>query len=397
MTAENITVEEEPVAEVTSADELEPLRDVKFENPIAELEKLLAHSRRAFLVGAGCSKCAGLPLMESLTDEVLRTLPEGEMPHKILGALQKDFDGASGCNIEDYMSELVDLISIADRKVFRGANTPTVALADLSCSVPELSTALDAIKAGIEKCLSSGSIDISHHRRFIRTVHGTLLSGKSIPSHPVDYFTLNYDTLLEDALALERISLVDGFIGGATGWWEPGLYAQAEVLARVFKVHGSIDWCLVGDDPRPCRIRDSLQIDGDVERVMIWPAATKYREAQRDPYAQIIAFMRTVLQPAANSEVMLGICGYAFGDSHINIELDRALRESEKRLTVVVFTSTDEPQGKLKDWFEDHNVRDQVRIHANRGFFHGDDVITSKTDLPWWKFEIVSRLLGGER
>jgi len=130
---------------------------------------------------------------------------------------------------------------------------------------------------------------------------------------------------------------------------------------------------------------------------MIWPAATKYRETQRDPYAQMISMMRAILRPSKNSEAILTICGYRFGDSHINLELDRALRESEQRLTIVAFTSDDEPKGQLEEWTKDPMVQDQVRIYAKRGFFHGNEQIKSKKDLPWWKFETITRLLGGER
>lgn len=397
MTTPDKKADAAPVAATALADELDALRADKFEEPIAELEKLLAQSRRAFLIGAGCSRCAGLPLMEGLTAVVLKGLPEKETPHTVLSALQEDFAGAKGCNIEDYMSELVDLISIAERKSFRGATSSAVRVGGASFSVEELRTALESIKVGIATCLNGDGLDVSHHRRFIRSMHGTMLSGKALAAHPVDYFTLNYDTLLEDALALERVPLSDGFIGGATGWWEDGLYARGDALAKVFKIHGSIDWCLMDSDPRPCRLRNSLSIEGDIERVMIWPAATKYRETQRDPYAQLLGYLRRALRPAANSEVMLGICGYAFGDAHINLELDRALRESEKRLTVVCFTNEDAPKGQLAAWFHDPSIREQVRIHANRGFYHADTVVTSDVDLSWWKFEVLARLLGGER
>jgi len=51
----------------------------------------------------------------------------------------------------------------------------------------------------------------------------------------------------------------------------------------------------------------------------------------------------------------------------------------------------------LKQWTEDATVKDQVLIYARRGFFHGADVAPSDKDLPWWKFENLTRLLGGER
>jgi hypothetical protein len=106
---------------------------------------------------------------------------------------------------------------------------------------------------------------------------------------------------------------------------------------------------------------------------------------------------REILHPIDGSQRVLAICGYGFGDSHINIELDRGLKDSAGRLTIVAFSSSEKVDGKLKNWHEDASVRDQVLIYGRRGFWHGDDITTTETDLPWWKFENVTRLLGGER
>src|SRR5690606_11634629 len=35
----------------------------------------------------------------------------------------------------------------------------------------------------------------------------------------LSFFTTNYDTLLEDALAFEKYRVIDGFSGGAVGYW----------------------------------------------------------------------------------------------------------------------------------------------------------------------------------
>lgn len=129
---------------------------------------------------------------------------------------------------------------------------------------------------------------------------------------------------------------------------------------------------------------------------MIWPAATKYRETQRDPYAQLVSLMRRSLRPDAN-EIVVCICGYAFADEHINFELDRALRESNGRLTFVVFTSDNEPSGQLKLWNDDQHVTERVRIHANRGFYHAQTAFTSTHDLLWWRFEVLTHILAGNR
>ena len=91
------------------------------------------------------------------------------------------------------------------------------------------------------------------------------------------------------------------------------------------------------------------------------------------------------------------VCGYSFGDAHINIEIERALQDSDGRLTVVAFTSQNGPSGDLAKWQEDPEICDQLLIFAKGGFFHGQRKEQSEHDLPWWKFETVTSLLEGQR
>lgn len=388
---------ESPSAPTSPGDELAALREEPFAEHVVELTKLLSQSKRAFIIGAGCSKCAGLPLMEELTQQVLDALNKEGEAHAVLAGLQKHFEGSADCTIEDYMSELVDHIAIAERRKLRSATAANASISAIDYSPVELAKALIEIKNSIADVIRSANATISVHRQFVRVIHQVLQSGKAGPPARVDYYTLNYDTLFEDALSLERIPVADGFNGGATGWWDARAYEDVSAQARILKVHGSIDWCLWDSDVLPRRVRQGLDVGGTREPVLIWPASTKYREAQRDPFAQIIEAMRRGLRPTSDTQVVLTICGYSFSDAHVNVELDRALRESDGRLTIVAFTSENEPTSQLQDWRDDIDVRDQVRIHANKGFFHGTTAERSDADLPWWRFEILTRLLRGER
>jgi hypothetical protein len=113
-----------------------------------------------------------------------------------------------------------------------------------------------------------------------------------------DYFILNYDTLIEDALGLERVVYLDGFVGAATGWWDPSMFRTDGKVSRVFNVHGSIDWCLLEGDSLPKRIRSGIKTESGKSHVLIYPAATKYQETQRDPFAQMLNHMRQSLCPS---------------------------------------------------------------------------------------------------
>lgn len=53
-------------------DDLSMLRQSPFAEALTKFEELMTQNDRAFLIGAGCSKCAGLPLTQELTDEIGR-------------------------------------------------------------------------------------------------------------------------------------------------------------------------------------------------------------------------------------------------------------------------------------------------------------------------------------
>ena len=364
-------------------------------NVVQDMRELLSQSRLAFLLGAGCSINAGLPLMPQLTDEVLEYEKLSMETSQLLDKVRNLFSGAESMTIEDYMSEIVDLLSIAERRTLRGATQSTIALGDQQKSAAELQTALDEIKQAISSSIGGKKVDVTTHQQFVRAIHSSLQAGKA--GRSVDYFILNYDTLIEDALGLERVVYFDGFTGGATGWWEPSTFRTEGRAARVFKIHGSIDWCLLEGDSLPRRIRSGIKTESAKSHVLIYPAATKYLETQRDPFAQMLKHMRQSLCPSEVKEMVLAICGYSFGDSHIDLEIENALYRSEGRLTIAAFVGTDEPERKLKEWLTHPAISEQIRVYAKKGFFHGDKKIELSNEAPWWKFEILSRLLGGER
>ena len=109
-------------------DDLSPLKTKPFSDAVDKLEELMTQSGRAFLLGAGCSSCAGLPLTAQLTSEALASTELDASTKEILTAIQANFAGASYPNIEDYLSELVDLLAIADRRTSRSATKQEIEL-----------------------------------------------------------------------------------------------------------------------------------------------------------------------------------------------------------------------------------------------------------------------------
>ena len=109
-------------------DDLSPLKQANFTAALNDFDELLTQSGKAFLLGAGCSKCAGVPLTAELTAKTLESELLNQTTKEILVSIEKLFEGAVGANIEDYLSELVDLVAIAERRGARGATIDTVSL-----------------------------------------------------------------------------------------------------------------------------------------------------------------------------------------------------------------------------------------------------------------------------
>ena len=378
-------------------DELSIITQEPFSEAIIQFGRLInSCDALAFLLGAGCSKCAGLPLTRELTQKVLQNSKIDCLSKEILTAVEDIFVDAIDANIEDYLSEIADLIAITDRRAGRGVKKNTVAVGNIQYNAEQLRKASNQIKRAIASAIG-GKVNITTHQHFIKSVHQPTRVGRPASAHPVDYLVLNYDTTIEDALALEKIPYADGLYGGTTGWWDSNAFEANALSARVIKLHGSIDWRQFPNEQSPRRVGPSVETSDGVDLpVLIWPSSTKYLEAQLDPFAQLLDLARKAMRPPDRSQRLLIICGYSFSDSHINLELDRALKEAGRDLTIAVFTDGNEPTGQLKDWCDDHSVREQVLVFANRGFFHAENKRTSPHDLPWWKFENLTKILRGE-
>ncbi len=181
-----------------------------------------------------------------------------------------------------------------------------------------------------------------------------------------------------------------------SGWWSPSTFARHNLDARVFKLHGSINWAEQESSKTPLRIAPHLKKRQQADsKIMIWPASTKYRETQLDPYAKLMEMARKSLNPQDGSQRVLLVSGYSFGDSHINLEIERGLKYSQGNLTVIVFISDPEPMGTLKKWYNDSSINEQVLIFADKGFFHADNVVLSTESIEWWKFENLTKILEG--
>lgn len=140
---------------------------------------------------------------------------------------------------------------------------------------------------------------------------------------PVEIFTTNYDTLLERALETVRLPYFDGFVGGCHPFFSPECVEDEEALShldwvRVWKLHGSVNW----DEIQWAGSKRIVRTQGKSRGEMILPSHRKYDESRKQPYR---AFLDRLGRALARPQALIVICGYSFGDEHINAVLFGAL------------------------------------------------------------------------
>ena len=172
---------------------------------------------------------------------------------------------------------------------------------------------------------------------------------------PVEIFTVNYDILIESALEAERVPLFDGFVGSYQPFFLPDSLRHVEFApgvkwTRLWKMHGSVTWRKVPIDGRERLVRGEPDQSGE----MILPSFQKYDESRQQPYA---AFADRLARFLDHDGALLVVCGFGFGDEHINNVIFEAL-ESRPRTHVYAlqFGEQSEDADLVQRSYQRHNM-----------------------------------------
>ncbi len=381
--------------------------DTNTNDSLKQLDDLLAASNQSWLFGAGISLDAGIPLMWSLTERIfVRADEDGEENDtKVLEFVKNQL--SDDVHIEHILSQLGDYRAIAERSKEKKA-----AFGGVTLELNELDSLHMRILGWIAETIRWGYrpekdgnpeeigthdnpiVRVDWHSDFVSALFNRNQAGIAERRRAVRLFTINYDTLLEDALALGEFSYWDGFSGGAVAYRshrygddEPDLRHRAHVI----KLHGSIDWHL-GEDGRIWRVRDKDLYPKKTSRVLIYPQSTKYLATQRDPFAAQFDLFRRAL--GSRDENILATCGYSFGDEHINQEIELALQRPENKTTIIAFSSKMNPT--LARWRK-ASWGNRLYIITEDGLYVGEDGPHSppptEEKRDWWTFAGATRIL----
>lgn len=370
---------------------------------VEQLDKLLTSGRVSWLFGAGISRNAGVPLMWPLTERITE-LAKGTDHEKILDALKQELPDPS--HIEHLLSYLADHIAVADRSVASTSNIGG-SIHKKDALVAAHTAILSWIGNTVRWGYRSGEpaiigsreapiINLEEHLAFAQALFTTTFAGVADRRAPVKIFTTNYDTLLEDALGLSRISYWDGFDGGAVAFRSYSFGApepSTPFRAHIVKLHGSIDWH-IDSESRVWRVREGDLYPSAERKVLIYPQATKYAATQRDPFASQFDIFRRQLSVGGGH--VLVTCGYSFGDDHINDEIATAMSRAGNDAALVALVS--EAQNIppcLNDWRRSPWGK-HLYVLTERGAYVGGDgplVCPNEGDRDWWTFAKLSQIL----
>lgn len=205
----------------------------------------------------------------------------------------------------------------------------------------------------------------------------------------LNMFTTNYDRLIEVGSELAGIHIMDRFVGTMMPIFRssrlnldihynpPGIRGEPRYLegvARMTKLHGSIDWVQSGDEIRriglpfgASDIKPYLNAPGlndlNALKLMIYPNSAKDRETAEYPYVELFRdFAAAICRP--NSTLVT--YGYGFGDEHINRVINDMLTIPSTHLVII---SYDDPIGRILKFYQEsaHYAQMSVMIGNNLG------------------------------
>lgn len=205
-----------------------------------------------------------------------------------------------------------------------------------------------ALKDEIEKVkkfiVENCSLDLppnSPHEIFLNKV---TLRPQKYPR--IKLFTLNYDTLFEQAASKEMLTIIDGFTFSNPREFN-GKYFDYDIIETrhnrqdkkdstisklfyLFKMHGSLSW---QKKDKKIIQADSTSIAID-DRVMIFPQDSKYEHSYEQPYFEMMARFQQTLR---TENTLLVTIGFSFVDKHISSVILESLKQNPS-LNLIAFS-----------------------------------------------------------
>jgi hypothetical protein len=350
---------------------------------IQKVAEWILDANTCFLIGGGCSACAGKPLIDGLTTRVAQDLSTDTQ------AVLSDLNGTfgRGPTIEDLVNYLLGHRRLLASKR-RQEGTPW--------TVAKIDEAIRAVQRGIIAAIGTKWEGSATHRKFFQR-----LAGQKSRS-TCDIFSLNYDTVVEASLEELKLPCIDGFRGAENAYFDATVYDEppsSGLSFRLYKLHGSANW-----------VRD---VDGSVRRrpwspfqerecVVVYPAEQKYLQTQYGAYETLLHRFRTRLRETKPNNTLV-VLGYSFRDEHINVAIEDSIRDEKSNLTVYALVGPEADSAAQERRFRElaNRCNDRFNAAIGQNVFIGAGLEPEEWEgvksLDLWRFENLVQVLVGEK
>ena len=287
---------------------------------IRGLQQLLISDKKkiAFLFGAGtslakkCDESPCIPAIGELTQTIEADLSKIDKYKEAINEIKEDEIGIDKYNIETLLSNLEQKLLVIGKGNLNGLDSTEIS--DLITNIKKQIRKKVSVHEKIEK-------NREHLENSIQCDFAEWIN-RVDRNYGIEIFTLNYDYLLELGLESKNVPYYDGFTGSFLPFFNSESVEDFRFLARqtkLWKIHGSLGWHFDEE------LGKVLRKDSSEQDILIYPSTLKYSDSKKQPY---ISFLDRLSNFLKHDDSVLIICGYSFGDEHINERIMTALNNN---------------------------------------------------------------------
>lgn len=196
----------------------------------------------------------------------------------------------------------------------------------------------------------------------------------------VEIFTTNYDYLFEIGLEYCEVPYYDGFSGAYQPFFNSQSVESLTYLTnqtKLWKLHGSLG---LKQNVYGKVIRSSSTED----TMLIYPSVLKYADSKKQPYASFMDRLNLFLK---QDDAVLFVCGYSFGDEHINERILSALKSDTTAHVYVFFYDIIWNDNKKTNMFTFNHPLAKLAKECNKITVLASKYVVQGTKFAEWKLK----------
>jgi hypothetical protein len=270
-----------------------------------------------FLLGAGASIDAGIPISNKMVNEIEKLISGKDdwKQYKDLYFYLKSSiiysDGILGKFNESFNVErLLIVISEIEKResniMYPFIGTWNIRLLDLAgTNFENIRKFHKLIRRQLNEWVGLRSYDNANY-------YQSFVSLSSDIANLIKVFTLNYDLCFENIVGKDK-TIELGFTKETNEWHQSNFENIEGKHYNLYKLHGSIDWYLLNE-----KLHKSQKIESEPELIF----GIQHKMTSVDPYFYYSSILRNT---CFNESKIIVVIGYSYADEYVNVILSQAL------------------------------------------------------------------------